>query len=166
MNSPANLIVALFYLSAVQRLGGVGTWALLGSPAIIVFVFELAPKPRGDASRRSAPTGTTAASGRTPLPSPSWNTIPRNRSPSLAVAGLIGIVVSFLLVGFIAVAGKPGSAPTLVLSRAAFGVQGNKLPAPVSLILNARWKVLGWLALGRAAIRRQEIASYTVGAPA
>src|SRR5262245_10079015 len=39
-------------------------------------------------------------------------------------ASLIGIVVSFLLCGFIAVAGKRGSAPTMVLSRAAFGVRG------------------------------------------
>lgn len=57
-------------------------------------------------------------------------------------AGLIGIVVSFLLVGFVAVAGKRGSAPTLVLSRAAFGVQGNKLPALVSWILNVGWEVV------------------------
>src|SRR5580693_1857839 len=58
------------------------------------------------------------------------------------VAGLIGIVVSFLLVGFIAVAGKRGSAPTLVLSRAAFGLQGNKLPALVSWILNVGWEIV------------------------
>ena len=58
------------------------------------------------------------------------------------LAGLIGIVVSFLLVGFIAVAGKRGSAPTLVLSRAAFGVQGNKLPALVSWILNVGWEIV------------------------
>ena len=58
------------------------------------------------------------------------------------VAGLIGIVVSFLLVGFIAVAGKRGSAPTLVLSRAAFGVQGNKLPTMVSWILNVGWEIV------------------------
>src|SRR5689334_2532551 len=45
------------------------------------------------------------------------------------VAGLIGIVVSFFLCGVIAVAGKRGSAPTMVLSRAAFGVRGNALPA-------------------------------------
>jgi purine-cytosine permease-like protein len=38
------------------------------------------------------------------------------------VAGVIGIVFSFLLCGFIAVAGKRGSAPTMTLSRAAFGV--------------------------------------------
>ena len=58
------------------------------------------------------------------------------------VAGVLGIVVSFLLVGFIAVAGKRGSAPTLVLSRAAFGVQGNKLPTMVSWILNVGWEVV------------------------
>jgi nucleobase:cation symporter-1, NCS1 family len=57
-------------------------------------------------------------------------------------AGLIGIVVSFLLVGFIAVAGKRGSVPTLVLSRAAFGVQGNKLPTFVSWILNVGWEIV------------------------
>jgi nucleobase:cation symporter-1, NCS1 family len=58
------------------------------------------------------------------------------------VAGFIGIVVSFLLVGFIAVAGKRGSAPTLVLSRAAFGVEGNKLPALVAWILNVGWEIV------------------------
>ncbi|HET6187034.1 MAG TPA: cytosine permease, partial [Trebonia sp.] len=58
------------------------------------------------------------------------------------LAGFIGIVVSFLLVGFIALAGKRGSAPTLVLSRAAFGVQGNKLPALLSWVLNVGWEIV------------------------
>ena len=58
------------------------------------------------------------------------------------VAGLIGIVVSFLLVGFIAVAGKRGSAPTLVLSRAPFGVRGNLLPSLVSWLLNVGWEII------------------------
>jgi purine-cytosine permease-like protein len=40
-------------------------------------------------------------------------------------AGVIGIVFSFLLCGVVALAGKRGSAPTMVLSRAAFGVRGN-----------------------------------------
>ena len=40
----------------------------------------------------------------------------------------IGIVVSFLLCGVIAIAGKRGSAPTMILSRAAFGVNGQKVP--------------------------------------
>ena len=48
------------------------------------------------------------------------------------VAGVIGILFSFLLCGFIALAGKRGSAPTMVLSRAAFGVRGNKLPTAIS----------------------------------
>src|SRR5437763_15357163 len=37
------------------------------------------------------------------------------------IAGVVGIVFSFLLCGFVAVAGKRGSAPTMILSRAAFG---------------------------------------------
>jgi NCS1 family nucleobase:cation symporter-1 len=57
-------------------------------------------------------------------------------------AGLIGIVVSFLLCGFIAVAGKRGSAPTMVLSRAAFGVRGNKLPSAISWLLTVGWETV------------------------
>ena len=57
-------------------------------------------------------------------------------------AGLIGIVASFLLVGFISLAGKRGSAPTLVLSRAAFGVRGNLLPTMVAWILNVGWEIV------------------------
>jgi nucleobase:cation symporter-1, NCS1 family len=58
------------------------------------------------------------------------------------LAGLIGIVVSFALVGFVALAGKRGSAPTLVLSRAAFGVQGNKVPTLISWLSNVGWEVV------------------------
>src|SRR6185312_10142187 len=58
------------------------------------------------------------------------------------VAGLVGIVVSFLLCGFIAVAGKRGSAPTMVLSRAAFGVNGNKLPSVISWMLTVGWETV------------------------
>jgi len=58
------------------------------------------------------------------------------------VAGLVGIVVSFLLCGFIAVAGKRGSAPTMVLSRAAFGVRGNKLPSVISWLLTVGWETV------------------------
>ena len=56
------------------------------------------------------------------------------------VAGVIGIVVSFLLCGFIAVAGKRGSAPTMVLSRAAFGLRGNRLPSALSWLLTVGWE--------------------------
>jgi nucleobase:cation symporter-1, NCS1 family len=57
-------------------------------------------------------------------------------------AGIAGIVFSFLLCGFIAVAGKRGSAPTMVLSRAAFGVRGNKLPSAVSWMLTVGWETV------------------------
>lgn len=58
------------------------------------------------------------------------------------VAGAVGIVFSFLLCGLIALAGKRGSAPTLVLSRAAFGVRGNKLPSLVSWLLTVGWETV------------------------
>src|SRR5258708_27926268 len=56
------------------------------------------------------------------------------------IVGLIGIIVSFLLAGVIAGAGKRGSAPTMVLGRAAFGVRGNKLPSAVSSLLTGCWE--------------------------
>ncbi|MET9273914.1 cytosine permease [Kribbella sp. NPDC003557] len=58
------------------------------------------------------------------------------------VAGLIGVVFSFLLCGLIALAGKRGSAPTMVLSRAAFGIRGNKLPSLVSWLLTVGWETV------------------------
>src|SRR6266852_2700929 len=57
-------------------------------------------------------------------------------------AGIVGIVVSFLLCGFIAVAGKRGSVPTMVLGRAAFGVRGNKLPSVISWLLTVGWETV------------------------
>ncbi|MFJ9535761.1 purine-cytosine permease family protein [Streptomyces sp. NPDC101225] len=57
-------------------------------------------------------------------------------------AGVIGIVFSFLLCGFVAVAGKRGSAPTMVLSRAAYGVRGNRLPSVVSWVLTVGWETV------------------------
>jgi nucleobase:cation symporter-1, NCS1 family len=53
-----------------------------------------------------------------------------------------GIIISFLLCGFIAIAGKRGSAPTMVLSRAAFGVRGNKLPTVISWLLTVGWETI------------------------
>src|ERR1700749_1468392 len=58
------------------------------------------------------------------------------------VIGVVGIVASFLLCGFIAVAGKRGSAPTMVLGRAAFGVRGNKLPSVISWLLTVGWETV------------------------
>jgi nucleobase:cation symporter-1, NCS1 family len=58
------------------------------------------------------------------------------------VVGLAGIVLSFLACGFIAVAGKRGSAPTMVLSRAPFGVRGNVLPSAISWLLTVGWETV------------------------
>lgn len=58
------------------------------------------------------------------------------------VAGLAGLLVSFLLCGLIALAGKRGSAPTMVLSRAAFGVDGNRVPALLSWIFTVGWETV------------------------
>lgn len=56
------------------------------------------------------------------------------------VVSVIGIVVSFFLCGLIAIAGKRGSAPTMVLSRAAFGVHGQKLPGIFSWLASIGWE--------------------------
>src|SRR3954468_7363383 len=58
------------------------------------------------------------------------------------VASVIGAVVSFFLVGLVSIAGKRGSAPTLVLSRAPFGRWGNTLPALVSYVLLVGWETV------------------------
>ena len=58
------------------------------------------------------------------------------------MVGVAGIIISFLLCGFIAIAGKRGSAPTMVLSRAAFGVRGNKLPTAISWLLTVGWETI------------------------
>src|SRR6478672_12823878 len=56
------------------------------------------------------------------------------------VVTVVGIVVSFALCGIIAIAGKRGSAPTMVLSRAAFGVNGQKVPGVVSWLVSIGWE--------------------------
>ena len=51
-------------------------------------------------------------------------------------------MLSFALCGVVALAGKRGSAPTMVLSRAAFGVTGNALPAFLSWVLLVGWETV------------------------
>ncbi|WP_311357854.1 purine-cytosine permease family protein, partial [Corynebacterium riegelii] len=57
-----------------------------------------------------------------------------------ALVTALGVTFSFFLCGLIAVAGKRGSAPTMVLSRAAFGVQGQKVPGIVSWLTSIGWE--------------------------
>jgi len=58
------------------------------------------------------------------------------------VASVVGAIVSFFLVGLVSIAGKRGSAPTLALSRAAFGRWGNTLPCVVSYVLLVGWETV------------------------
>ncbi|WP_221934925.1 purine-cytosine permease family protein [Georgenia yuyongxinii] len=58
------------------------------------------------------------------------------------VVAVAGSILSFLLVGIIALAGKRGSAPTLTLSRAAFGLRGNLVPGVVSYLLLIGWEIV------------------------
>src|SRR4051812_19698153 len=58
------------------------------------------------------------------------------------VAGTLGYVLSFALVGLVAAAGSRSGVPTMTLGRAAFGYQGNKLPAVLSYISNVGWETV------------------------
>ena len=58
------------------------------------------------------------------------------------VIGVLGIVASFVLCGLVALAGKRGHAPTMTLSRAAFGVNGNRLPSAISWLLTLGWETV------------------------
>jgi len=57
-------------------------------------------------------------------------------------AAIIGTTLSFLLVGFSSLAGKKSNAPTMVLSRAPFGVKGNIIPGLLSYILLVGWETV------------------------
>ena len=56
------------------------------------------------------------------------------------LVSVVGIIVSFVLCGVIAIAGKRGSAPTMILSRAAFGVRGQKVPGVISWLVSIGWE--------------------------
>lgn len=66
------------------------------------------------------------------------------------VAGVVGITVSFLLVGLVAIVGPRASAPTMTVSRAAYGVRGNRVAAILAWMLTVGWEtalvVIGTLA--------------------
>ncbi len=58
------------------------------------------------------------------------------------IAAVIGVVLSFALVGISSLAGKKSNAPTLTLSRAAFGVQGNVVPGFLSYLIFVGWETV------------------------
>ena len=57
-------------------------------------------------------------------------------------AAIIGTVLSFVLVGFSSLAGKKSNAPTMVLSRAVFGVKGNVVPGLMSYLVFVGWETV------------------------
>ncbi len=57
-------------------------------------------------------------------------------------AAIIGTVASFGLVGISSLAGKRASAPTMTLSRAAFGVKGNVVPGLLSYLIFVGWETV------------------------
>ncbi|WP_269303438.1 purine-cytosine permease family protein [Aeromicrobium sp. HA] len=56
------------------------------------------------------------------------------------IVAVLGIVVSFAACGLVAIAGKRGSAPTMILSRAPFGVVGQKVPGVFSWLISIGWE--------------------------
>ena len=57
-------------------------------------------------------------------------------------AALIGTTLSFLLVGVSSLAGKKSNAPTMVLSRATFGVRGSIIPGTLSYLIFVGWEIV------------------------
>ena len=57
-------------------------------------------------------------------------------------AAFIGTVLSFLVVGISSLAGKRSNAPTMILSRAAFGVKGNIVPGALSYLVFVGWETV------------------------
>jgi nucleobase:cation symporter-1, NCS1 family len=72
-------------------------------------------------------------------------------------AALIGTILSFSLVGFSSLAGKRSNAPTMVLSRAVFGMKGNLVPSFLSYLVFVGWETvlvsLATLATGTIFVR-------------
>jgi len=57
-------------------------------------------------------------------------------------AAIVGTVASFFLVGISSLAGKRANAPTMTLSRAAFGVKGNIVPGLLSYLIFVGWETV------------------------
>jgi purine-cytosine permease-like protein len=58
------------------------------------------------------------------------------------MAAIIGTILSFLVVGFSSLAGKKSNAPTMILSRATFGVKGNIVPGALSYLIFVGWETV------------------------
>ncbi len=56
------------------------------------------------------------------------------------LVAVAGVILSFMICGVIALGGKRGSVPTMVMSRSAFGVQGAKIPGIISWLTSIGWE--------------------------
>jgi len=81
------------------------------------------------------------------------------------IAAILGSVLSFLLVGISSLAGKRSNAPTMVISRATFGVKGNIIPGSLSYLIFVGWETvlvsLATLATGTVFVRVGHIEQNT-----
>lgn len=68
------------------------------------------------------------------------------------LAGVIGAVGSFAIVGLVSIAGQRGGAPTLTLSRATFGVLGNIGPTVVAIVSRWGWETVNAVTAAFAAL--------------
>ncbi len=77
------------------------------------------------------------------------------------LAAILGTVLSFSLVGVSSLAGKKSNAPTMVLSRATFGVKGSVIPGILSYLIFVGWETvlvsLATLATGTVFTRISDI---------
>lgn len=60
----------------------------------------------------------------------------------VVIAAFLSVVLSFVLVGVSSLAGKRSNAPTMTLSRAAFGVRGNVVPGLLSYLIFVGWETV------------------------
>ncbi|MFM1985198.1 MAG: hypothetical protein RLZZ295_364, partial [Actinomycetota bacterium] len=58
------------------------------------------------------------------------------------IAAILGTIASFSLVGISSLAGKRSNAPTMVLTRASFGVKGSLVPGVLSYLIFVGWETV------------------------
>jgi NCS1 family nucleobase:cation symporter-1 len=59
-----------------------------------------------------------------------------------SIAAVVGTIASFFLVGISSLAGKRSNAPTMVLTRASFGVKGSVVPGVLSYLIFVGWETV------------------------
>jgi NCS1 family nucleobase:cation symporter-1 len=59
-----------------------------------------------------------------------------------AIAVILGVAISNLFCGVIAISGKRASAPTMTVSRSIFGIRGNRFPSVLSWLLTLGWETV------------------------